>query len=140
MEIVINILVWLHFLALAAGGAAAFGMPVVGARMASAPPEARPVLMGVMKGISTISRAGLATLIVTGLLIVWLKYGGVGSVWFWIKMVLVAGLLAGVILGGINMKRAAAGDAEARRRGGLIGRINGLLLFAIVLAAVFAFE
>ena len=141
MDIVISLLIWIHLMALAAGGTAAFGMPVVGRRMASASPEARATLQGVMKGISTVSRAALGTLLVTGPLIVWLKYGGFGrlDVWFWIKMVLVAGLLVSVIASGVMMKRAAAGDASAAALGPRLGMLNTLLLFGIVLAAVFAF-
>ena len=96
MDVVIGLLIWIHFLALAAGGAAAFGMPVVGSRMPTATAETRPTLFAIMKGISTVGRAAIGTLVVTGPLIVWLKYGGFGTmpIWFWVKMVLV--LLAGL--------------------------------------------
>src|SRR5690606_34765118 len=112
-------------------------MPAVRSRMASAAPERRPTLLAVMKGITTVRGAGLGTLIVTTPPILCLR-GGLGgaNTWFWIKMVLVAALLAGVIYAGINMKRSMEGDAEAGRRSGLVGRINGLLMLAIVFAAV----
>lgn len=141
MEVVVNLLIWIHLLALAAGGATTFGMPVAGRGMATATPEQRPALLALMKRLSTIGRAAIGTLIVTGLLIVWLDYGGFGTmnVWFWIKMVLVVALLAGVIYGGITFKRGSQGDAAAAKLGPRIGMVNMVLFFGIVLAAVFAF-
>lgn len=131
MELVVDVLVWLHFMSLGAGGAATFGIPVVGRSMASATAETRPMLLTIMKGLSTLGRLGLGTLIVTGPLIIWLKYGGASgfTVWFWVKMVLVLALLLGVIYGGINLKRSMSGDQAAGRRGPQIGMINTVLFF-----------
>lgn len=142
MDIVIKLLFWLHLLALALGGAAAFGIPVVGRKMPTAAPEMRPTLLAIMHGLSTVGRAGVGTLIVTGPLIVWLKYGGFGgmNVWFWVKMVLVLGLLAGIIYSGILLKRIMSGDVSAAQQSPRVGMINTLLFVAIVFSAVFAFE
>jgi protoporphyrinogen IX oxidase len=141
MELLVDILIWLHFMAIAAGGAATFGIPVVGRNMASATAEMRPTLLAIMKGLSTLGRIGLGTLIVTGPLIIWLKYGGASgfNVWFWVKMVLVVALLAGVIYAGINLKRSMSGDEAAGRRSPQIGMINTALFVAIVATAVLAF-
>lgn len=142
MDIVNNLLFWVHLMALALGGAAAFGIPVVGRRMQAASPEMRATLLSIMHGLSKAGRAGIGTLIVTGLLIVWLKYGGFGgvNVWFWIKMVLVLGLLAGVIHAGILLKRTMSGDTASAQQSPRVGMINTLLFLGIVLSAVFAFE
>jgi len=142
MDIVNNLLFWVHLMALALGGAASFGIPVVGSRMPTAAPEVRPTLLAIMHGLSRVGRAGIGTLLVTGLLLVWLKYGGVDkvNVWFWVKMVLVAGLLAGIIYGGILLKRTMSGDTTSARQSPRVGMVNTLLLLGIVLSAVFAFE
>jgi hypothetical protein len=142
MDIFNNILFWIHFIGLAMGGAASFGIPVIAAFMPGAGPETRPVLMKAMMGISKVSRAGLGALIVTGLLMVWLKYGGTSgfSWWFWLKMALVLLLIGAVTWAGLNAKAAAGGDMAAVKRGPLIGMTSMLLLLAIVLSAVFAFE
>lgn len=142
MEIVNNILFWIHLTALAMGGAATFGMPVVGAQLAKATPETAPVLFKVGHGISTVSRAGLALLIITGPLLVWLKFGGSGgfNFWFWIKMVGVLLLLVDVIYAGILFKRAEHGDRSA---GAMLPRVGGaglVLLLIIVFSAVFTFN
>jgi uncharacterized membrane protein len=110
--------------------------------MATATPELRPLLQTIMKGLSSVGRAGIGLLIVSGPLLIWLKYGGFEgvSVWFWVKMVLVLGLLGGVIFGGIMMKRAMSGDVAAAKRGPLIGMANTGLFLLIVLSAVLAFD
>ena len=142
MDIVIKLLFWLHIVALALGGAAAFGLPVVGSKMPTATPEMRPTLFKIMHGLSTVGRAGIGTLIVTGLLIIWLKHGGFGTVnfWFWIKMVLVVGLLGGVIYAGILGKRAEGGDMAAAQMSPRVGMVNMVLFLAVMLSAVLAFE
>ncbi|MHB1103255.1 MAG: hypothetical protein ACYC0C_10895 [Devosia sp.] len=142
MDIVNNLLSWVHLMALALGGAAVFGIPVVGGRMPTAAPEMRPTLLAIMHGLSKVGRAGIGTLIVTGLLMVWLKYGGVDkmNVWFWVKMALVVALLAGVIYAGMLLKRTLAGDTASAQQMPRVGMVNTALFLGIVLSAVLAFE
>ena len=142
MDVVNNLLLWLHLMALALGGTAAFGIPVVGRKMPTAAAEMRPTLLSIMHGLSSVGRAGIGTLIVTGPLIVWLKYGGFGgvNVWFWVKMVLVVGLLAGVIYAGILLKRTMSGDTASAQQSPRVGMVNMALFLGIVFSAVFAFE
>lgn len=141
MDVINTILLWLHFMGLALGGAAAFGIPVVGSRMQSAAPETRPLLMNIMKGLAQVGRAGIGLLIITGPLMIWLKYGGVGgiSAWFWIKMVLVLLLIAGVIYSGMLGKRIEGGDMSAAKLAPRVGMANATLLILIVLSAAITF-
>jgi hypothetical protein len=141
MNIVVNILFWIHLLSLALGGAAAFGIKVASGPMPSVAPEPRPTLLAIMKGLSNVGRTGIGLLIITGPLLVWLKYGGVGgfTFWFWIKMALVVVLLAGVIYGGILLERTARGGPPSPLLPRL-GLINMLVFLAIIFSAVFAFE
>jgi protoporphyrinogen IX oxidase len=142
MDVLNNILLWLHLIALALGGVAAFGIPVVGSMMPTATPETRPTLVKIAERLSTIGRAGLGTLIVTGPLLVWLKAGGTAGFtgWFWAKMVLVVVLLGLVIFAGINAKRAQGGDMAAAKRAPQVGMASMATLILIVLTAVFAFN
>jgi uncharacterized membrane protein len=142
MDIVVKLLFWVHLMSLAAGGAATFGIPVVGRQMRTAGPEMRPVLQSILKGLSNVGRTGIGLLIITGPLMIWLKYGGFGGVsyWFWIKMALVVALLAGVVYGGILFERSTKGDMAAGQMMPRVGMINMILLLGIVLSAVFAFE
>ena len=142
MDIVNNLLFWLHFIGLGLGAVASFGLPVVGAQMRTATAETRPVLFKIMDGLSSVGRAGFGVLIVTGPLLVWLKFGGMEGLtaWFTAKMVLVVLLLIVVIFAGINGKRAQGGDMIAAKRAPLIG-ITALVLFlGVLLCAVFAFN
>jgi putative membrane protein len=142
MDILNNILLWVHLVSLSVGGAASFGIPVIGAMMPTASAEARPFLFKAMKGISTVSRGGLAGLIITGPLLVWLKFGGTTgfTFWFWLKMVLVLILIGLIVWAGINAKRAEGGNMDAVKRAPMIGGLAMITLLAVVFSAVFAFN
>ena len=79
-------------------------------------------------------------LIVTGPLLIWLKYGGAAgfTVWFTIKMVFVVILLVSVIASGVLGKRLEQGDMSVMPWLPS-GVVNTLSLLAITLCAVFAF-
>ena len=143
MDIINNLLFWLHFVGLGLGAAATFGIAVVGSRMGSATPEQRGALFGVTNRLSTMGRAALGVLIITGPLIAWLKFGNAYEAfgpWFTAKMVCVVLLLASVIYSGIMAKRAQNGDMSAAGMLPRLGVLNIALLLLIVLAAVFAFN
>lgn len=142
MDVLNNILFWIHLVSLSLGGVGAFGLPVVGRMMATATAETRPTLFKVAHGLSSVSRAGLGGLIITGPLLVWLKFGGTAgfTTWFWAKMVLVVLLIVVVVWAGINAKRAEGGDMAAAKRAPMIGGLAMLLLLGVVLSAVFAFN
>ncbi len=141
MDIFINLLVWLHLASLVIGMGAGIASGQVAARLGTAPVEARPVLGEIYKTLSRMGHAGLGLLIITGLLVLFLKYAdpmGMG-VWFWIKMALVVVLIGLITWGGRTSKKAQAGDADAAALAPKLGAASGLTGFAIILAAVFAF-
>ena len=142
MDIIVNLLFWLHLVALAMAGAATFGLPVVGSKMATATAETRPLLFTIAEQLSTIARAALGVLIVTGPLLIWLKFGGMAGFtwWFSLKMLLVLILLGSVIFAGILMKRVKGGDRAAAGMLPRLGMLNMALVLGIVLCAVFAFN
>ena len=142
MDIVINLLIWVHIIAFVVGGSNSVVGPIIGARMASATPDARAGYVGVMQAMSQAGKVAMGALLITGPLILWLRYGGLAgaSIWFWIKMVLVVVMLAAIIYGGINFKKSLGGDAEAGRRAGVAHRITGLAFLGVLLSAVFAFS
>jgi uncharacterized membrane protein len=142
MDVLVNVLFWIHLTALAFGGAAAFGIPVVGSRLPGATAEARPLLFSLADSLSMLGRGAIAALIVTGPLMVWLKYGGTAGFtwWFWAKMVLVVLLLIAIIYAGINAKRAESGDIAAARRAPMLGMTAAGIFVLVILCAVFAFN
>ena len=141
MEIVNGILFWIHLVALVGGGATGVVMPIIGRQMPTASPEVRAALLALGYRVSVAGRGAIGALIVTGPLLFWLKwdFSPTSMIWFGIKMVLVVALLIGVIIGGINLKKAQSGDAAAAATARKVGPINGIILLGIILAAVFAF-
>ena len=142
MDIVINLLIWVHIIAFVVGGSNSVVGPIIGARMASATPDARAGYVGVMQAMSQAGKVAMGALLITGPLILWLRYGGLAgaSIWFWIKMAMVVVMLAAIIYGGINFKKSLGGDVEAGRRAGVAHRITGLAFLGVLLSAVFAFS
>ena len=115
MDIVINLCSGCISLALWRWAALpSFGMPVVGAQMPTRRAETRPTLFQIAKRLSTLGRAALASLIVTGPLMFWLKSGagGVPACWFWAKMVLVL-----LLLGRGHLRRDQRQAGAERRHG-----------------------
>ena len=141
MDVFNSLLLWVHLAALALGGVATFGLPVVGSKMATATPETRPSLFSIIMGMSRIGRAGLGTLIVTGFLLFWLKWSFTAPeiLWFVVKMVLVVVLLGLIIFAGINAVRAQGGDRAAAMRQPQLSMASMAVFFLIVLSAVLAF-
>lgn len=142
MTIVVDLLFWIHLISLGLGGVAVFGMPIVGARVASATPEMRPVLFGIADRFSMIGRGALGTLIVTGILMFWLAWNftAPSMTWFGLKMLFVVILLGIVIYGGITAKRAQSGDMAAARRMPMLSMAGIVTFVLIILSAVFTFE
>jgi len=142
MELLITILFWLHLTALALGGAAAFGIPAVGSRIPGAAAEARPLLFEAVHTLSNLGKVAMAVLIITGPLIVWLRFGGTGGLnhWFWVKMVLIVLMLVAIILAGRATDKAAAGDMAALPRANLAGAAASGCLVLVVLTAVLTFS
>ena len=95
------------------------------------PAEQRPALLPVGGVLTAIGRAAIGLLIVTGPLMLWLKWGGhtPSDAWFGIKMLFVVILIVGIIMSSIGLKRhdarqrggrgaGAAGPADRQRRAG----------------------
>ena len=142
MDTVQNLLLWLHFVGLALGGVATFGLPAVGAQMPTSTAETRPALYRIANGLSGIGRAGFGVLIVTGPLLFWLKWNGTAPAmgWFMAKMVFVLLLLALIIVAGVTSKQAQGGDMAAGKRMPMLGMISLVLFLGVLLCAVFAFN
>lgn len=131
----------IHILAFIAGGANSVVMPILGRKMATATPEVRGELMDFAGKLAKVGKYAMITLIVTGLLVLWLKWNFVvPNIWFWVKM---AGIVAMLVFIGLNeatTKRAGTGDAEALRRSAMYGQLTGIAFLLVVFSAVFAFN
>lgn len=142
MDVVIKLLIFVHIIAFVAGGANGVVGPVIGTRLATATPEVRLSYFDLMNTLSKVGRVAMVALLISGPLVVWLKYGGFGglNVWFWVKMAMVVVMLVSIILGDINFKKEQAGDVAAAKVADTAHKITGLAFAVLVLAAVFAFN
>jgi hypothetical protein len=142
MDIVINLVLWLHIMAFVAGGANGVVGPIIGARLAGATAEQRVGYFGVMGALSQVGKVSMVVLLITGPLLLWLKYGGLGgaNMWFWVKMALIVVLLASIIIGEINFKKEQAGDLAAAKTADIAHKVSGLAFAGVLLAAVLAFN
>ena len=141
MDLVNDLIFWLHFMALALAGVAAFGIPLTAARIPGADPAARPALGQVIQIFSKVGSAGSGTLILTGLILIFTKYDGFGghSPWFYAKLVLVAVLIGVIVVNKRLGARAMAGDHQAALLARKLSMVSIGLLAAVVAAAVLAF-
>ncbi|HEY4199800.1 MAG TPA: hypothetical protein VGM83_04495 [Devosiaceae bacterium] len=142
MDILINLLFWVHLVMLVVGGASAVAMPVLNKKLQGASPEVARSLMEVGQRLMVSGRGALVILLITGPLIFWLRWSftAPNMTWFGIKMLLVIVLIVCMIVGGIAYKKALAGDMSTLPRARLFGQISGLALAGVVLAAVFSFS
>lgn len=142
MDLLNSVLLWLHFMALCLGGVASFGIPLLAARLASADPAARPALGQSMRLFSKVGAAAIGTLILTGAVLVYSKFGGFAGlgVWFTLKLLVVA-VLVGVIAFNRRLgARAMAGDAAAAQLAPTMAKVAIGLLMIVVATAVLAFH
>jgi hypothetical protein len=142
MELIINLLVWAHILAFIGGGSNSVVGPVIAARLPGATEEQRAAYFGLMEALARVGKIAMVVLLVSGPLILWLRYGGLGgaSPWFWVKMALIAVMLAAIIYGGISFKKFQGGDVAAGQRADVAHKITGAAFAGVILAAVLAFN
>jgi hypothetical protein len=142
MDIVFDALLMAHLLSLLAAGAVVVVMPMIGARMPGASPETRGTLGGIAQRIGLSSRIAFGVLLVSGPLMVWIRFGGVAgmTVWFWIKMALIVLMAIGMGVGGRVRASAKPGDTRAVAIAKAATNVSRLSLVGVIVAAVLAFN
>jgi protoporphyrinogen IX oxidase len=136
MDIAFYLAFAVHMLSLVAAGAAVVGVPVVMAQMRTASPEARPMLGGIVASLGRAAQLAFAGLIVSGPLMIWLRYGGIDGLnaWFWVKMALIVVMIGAMIVGG---RLRASGNIAAATS---VAWVSRAALVGVVIAAVLTFE
>ena len=142
MDILFDIALFAHLLSLFGVGAIVIAVPAVTERIPAAAPEVRGMLGGIAEQIGVLSRLAFLVLLVSGPLMVWLRFGGLQgmSVWFWVKMALIVVVIFCMVANGYYRGRAQKGDSGAARLAGLAANLSRLALVGIVGAAVLAFN
>jgi uncharacterized membrane protein len=132
------LLFFIHIIAFIAGGANSVVMPIIGTKMATATPEVRASLMSVAMGLAQVGKIAMGTLLVSGVLVLWLKWNFVvPNAWFWVKMV---GIVLMIVFISLNERTQKAGGPDAPRRSKIFGQLTALSFALVILAAVFAFN
>lgn len=134
MDPTLQIFLFIHLVAFGVTVATNVAMPLVARRMARATPETAASLGGIARQLGINARIAVAALIISGVAMVQLKYGGVEglNVWFWVKMALVA-LVVALMVANAVLPRTALNPR-------IFGPLKRLALLGIVLAAVLAFN
>jgi putative membrane protein len=137
-----NLLLWIHIVALVAAGSNTVVMPIIGATLSKVDEQTRATLFRIGFHMGTIGKVAAATLLISGPLLLWLKYGGLLGVtpWFWAKMVLIVVMFGAIVFEEINFKKSASGDQAAARNSKLGGIVATVAFLGVLLAAVFAFN
>lgn len=142
MIVLNSVLKILHFIGLAMGLAVPFSNMVMGGLMAKAAPPEKAVLGRFPLAMGMVGKIGLTLLWLTGLTMVFTKYGGFGGVpvIFHVKLTLV--LILTVLVGIVASleKRVRKGDMSVLPRIEALGKAAGAVALVIVVFAVLAFH
>lgn len=135
------ILFVIHIVAFVAGGANSVLMPIMGPRMATATPEVRGQFMGIAEGVAKVGKYAMATLLISGVLVLWLKWDWViPNNWFWAKMGFIVVMIVFISINEMNAKKAKTGDMAAAARSKTFGQLTGVAFLGVIVSAVFAFN
>ena len=128
------VFLFIHLIAFGVAVATNVAMPLVARRMAGAGPDNAAALGGIARQLGINGRVAIAALIISGVALVQLKYGGVDGLgaWFWAKMALVA-LVVALMVANAVLPRFALSPR-------FVGPLMRPMLLGIVLAAVLAFN
>jgi uncharacterized membrane protein len=136
-----QLLLILHLFGFGGAMGASIGNFLVAQQAAAAPADA-PALTKVRFALARTSQVGLGLLWLTGLILVWSKYGGPGGMpaAFWIKIALVVLVTVVVAVTSLAIKQVRNGDTAAGARLPVYGIAGAVLFVFIVVFAVIAFS
>ncbi len=137
-----QVLLFLHLLGLMMGAAGGIGNLVIMRVAPGVPPAEAAGLRRLPPILAKVAAGGLALLWVTGVILVWSKYGGIGNLpgMFWVKFIfvlLLTAATAAIEMTMAQMKRT--GNMALGARLAKIGPVSGLSSLLAVFFAVLAF-
>ena len=142
MPVLTDILLWLHLLGVAMGVGVGIAMSRVAPKVIAAPASERASLWPLEKFLARVIAAGLGILLITGPLMLWLKFGGgAGLGWtFWVKMVFVASTAVFMGLSQWAGARLERGDESAAKLMSISGPLTGISALLAMAFAVITFH
>ena len=142
MTAILDILLWLHLMGLAMGVGGGIAMSRVAPKFIAGPVDQREQLRPIEQFLTRIIETGLAILIITGPLMLWLKFGGgEGLGWpFAVKMAFVAATVVLVVVSRLAKRRFERGDESASRVMSVSGPLTGISAILAMIFAVITFS
>jgi hypothetical protein len=135
-------LLFLHFVGLMLGAAGGFASAIVMRRALVLPVDEAKVLRGLGPTLAKVSASGVAVLWVTGLIMVWTKWDGFGSLpqMFWVKAVFILSLTVMTALIQMTYAEIRKGNVASAARLPKLGPMAGVSALLAALFAVLAFN
>ena len=135
-------LLFLHFVGLMLGATGGFGSALIMRRAQSLSPEAAGPLRGLGPMLANVSATGLGLMWLSGLVMVWSRWSGPGSLpgLFWFKFLFVLLLTATAVMIHMTYRAIRGGDGAAATRLPKLGPVAGISSLLAVLLAVYAFS
>ena len=135
-------ILFLHFVGLMMGAAGGFGSAVIMRRALALPADEAKVVRGLGPILANVATVGLSLLWVTGLILVWSKWDGFGSLpkLFWVKTVFILSLtvVQGLVL--MTYAEIRKGNVALAARLPKLGPMGGISALLPVLFAALAFS
>ena len=136
-----NLLFWFHFIGLGMGVGGGIALSQVGPKLNSEQGSALELAWSLEVVFSRVATIGIVILLITGPLMVWLKFGGLQAFnwWFNLKMGFVGLAVIGATVHEYAGRRFRGGRGEYRLME-ISGRLAGGGMIAAMLCAVFTFN
>jgi hypothetical protein len=137
-----QVLIFLHFLGLMLGATGGFASALVMRRALTMPADAARPLRGLGPMLANVSATGLVLMWASGLILVWSRWDGPGSLpgLFWAKFVFVLTLTAAAAAIHMTYAEVGRGNGAAAARLPKLGPVAGASSLLAVFFAVFAFS
>jgi hypothetical protein len=139
---VVDIILALHIIGLMMGAGGGFGSMLTAREALKRPADQAITLRSMGPILANFSFIGLIVMWLTGLALVFLKYGGFTGLpqMFWIKFIFISTLTLAAIATQVLYGQAKAGNTIAATRVPVLGQIAGVSSLLAVVFAVLAFR
>jgi len=138
----VDILLAVHIIGLMMGAGGGFGSMISQREALKRPADQAVTLRSIGPALASFSFAGLVLMWITGVALVFVRYGGFGALpqMFWIKFIFVSTLTLAAIATQVLYGQAKAGNSIAATRVPIFGQIAGMSSLLAVICAVLAFH
>jgi hypothetical protein len=139
---ILDLLLAAHIIGLMMGAGGGFGSMITQREALKRPADQAATLRSVGPALATFSFVGLIIMWISGLALVFLKYGGFTALphMFWIKLIFVGTLTLAALTTQVLYGQAKAGNTIAATRVAPFGQVAGISSLLAVIFAALAFH